>query len=135
MPVGVKAPSSLSSRVVHHENLNSEVNLHWILLINFNFLRHPRILYCWKAIAKYRNVHARLCTLCLHACTYHSRSAKIIGSIHWIFLSNNFNFLHQPQILYCLEANAKYRNLHAHLCALHLHACTYCLKRATNFVS
>ena len=119
-----------------------EVSKHWTILSHFHFLHYPQIMHCLKANAKHRNMHACSCTLCshacilcLHACTYHSRSAKIIGSIHGIFLSNNVNFLPQPQILYCLKANAKYKNLHVHLCALHLHVCTYCSRRTTNFVS
>ena len=59
-----------------------------------------------------------------HACTFNSRSGNIVFIIHWILLSK-FNFLHHPQILNCLKSIAKYRNMHARLCALHLHACTY----------
>ena len=33
------------------------VSIHWTLLSNFNFLHHPQIMFCLKAIDKYRNVH------------------------------------------------------------------------------
>ena len=60
-----------------------------------------------------------------NACTYCSEILKIIVSIvHWTLLSN-FHLLHHPQTLHCLKAITKYRNVHAYLCALRLHACIY----------
>ena len=52
-----------------------------------------------------------------------------LQSIHWTLLSN-FNILHLSQILHCLKAIVKYRNMHARLFALRFHACTYCCIRA-----
>ena len=100
------------------------VRIQWTLLSNFHFLHHPQILHCLKAITKYKNVHAHLCALCLHACTNYYRREKISVSIHLTFLSN-FHFLHHLQILHCLKAITKYRNMHVCLCALRSHACTY----------
>ena len=40
------------------------------------------------------------------------QQCEIVVSIHRTLLSN-FHFLHHPQILHCLEAIAKYRNVHA----------------------
>ena len=100
------------------------VSIHSTLLRNFHFLHSYRILHCLKTIAKYRNVNACLFALCLHAYTYCSRSWKIVVSIHWTLLSN-FHFLHHPQILHCLKAIEKYRNMHAHLCTWSSYACTY----------
>ena len=90
----------------------------------FFFFRHPQILHCFIAINKYRNVYERLCALCSHACTYHLRRAKIFLSIHWTLMSK-FYFLHHPRIQHCLKAITKYRNVHACLCLLCLHAYTY----------
>ena len=93
-------------------------------LSKFYFLHHPQILPCLKAINKYKKVHAHLCALCSHACVYHLRRAKLFVSKHSTILSN-FNFLHHSQILHCLKAITKYKNMHACLCALRSHACTY----------
>ena len=103
-----------------HAHITPEVqkiigSIPWTLRGYFNFLPH-----CLKAIAKYRNVHARLCTLCLHACTYHSRRAL---RIHWTLLSN-FHFLHHPQIMHCLKAIAKYGNMPVYANCAHMHAHT-----------
>ena len=105
------------------------MSIPWTLLSNFYFLHHPHILTCLKAIAKYRNMHAPLYTLCSHACTYHSRSGKIIGSIHSTLLSN-FHFLHRQQILHCLKAIAKYRNIYAYIVLACMHIS---LKKCKNF--
>ena len=37
--------------------------------------------------------------------------------MHWTLL-RIYYFLHHPQMLHCLEAITKYRNMHAHLCLL-----------------
>ena len=100
------------------------VSIHWTLLSNINFLHRPQILHCFKAIKKYRNAHAHLCAWCSHACSYHSRILKILVSIY-LTLLRNFYFLQHTQILYCLKAITKYRNVHEHLCALRSHACTH----------
>ena len=105
------------------ESVNIVVSIHWTLPSNFHFLHHSQTLHSLKTIAKYRNMDAHLCVLCQHACKYCYRSAEIILSIHWTLLSN-FNFLCHPQILHCLKAMDKYRNIHALLCALCSHACT-----------
>ena len=97
--------SIISSYIIHR-------SIHWTLLANFHFLHHHKILHCLKAIDKCRNMHPHLCALCLHACTYCSRSVKIILSIHWTLLSN-FHFLHHPKILHHSKAITKYRNMHA----------------------
>ena len=110
------------------------VSIHWTLLSNFNFLHYSQILHCLKTIAKLRNMHARLFALCSHACIYYSTSAKIIVSIHWNLLGD-FHFLHHRQILDCLKAIDKYRDVHAHLCALCLHVCMYCSRRVKIVVS
>ena len=69
-------------------------------------------------------MHASLCTLCSNACTYHTRRAKIIFSLHWTHLIN-FYFLHHPQILYfliaianeemCMHVYAYFACMHAHI--------------------
>ena len=105
------------------ESANFFVRIHKTLSSTFNFLHCSQILCCLKTIAKYRNVHASLCTLCLHACKYCSGSVNIIVSIHWTLLSI-FHFLHYPQILHCLKYIEIYRNMHAHVCPFCLHACT-----------
>ena len=58
------------------------VSICWTLLSHFNFLHHPQILPCLKSITQYRKLHVHLCAICSHACTYYSRSAKILVSIH-----------------------------------------------------
>ena len=110
------------------------VSKYWTLLSNFCLLHHPKVLHCLKTIAKYRNMHACLCTLHLHACTYRSKSVKIIVSLHWTILSN-FHFLYHPQIMCCLKYIIKYRNEHVYLCPLCLHACTSCSRSGKIFVS
>ncbi len=113
---------------------SAKIVVHWSLLRKFHFVDHPKIMHCSKANAEYKNMHAQLCTLLLHACKYRSRSAKIIVSIHYTILSH-FNFLHHPQILFSSKSNVKYRNLHVHICKLHLHACTYCSRSTKIIVS
>ena len=119
--------------IFHHIPNFSKPSIRF-LLSNFNFIHPPQILHCLKAIDKYRNVHAHLCVLCSHAWSYCSRRAKIVVSIHWTLLSS-FYFLHHPQIMLCLKAITKYRNVHAHLCVLCSHAWRYCSRRAKIVVS
>ena len=65
-------------------------------------------------------MHAHVFALCLYACTYCSKSEKIIVNIHWTILSN-FDFPHHPQIMHSLKAITKYRNMHAHCACIHAH--------------
>ena len=109
--------------IYHSRRVKKFVSIRSTLLSNLNFL-HQQILHCLKAINKYRNMHVHLCALCLHACTYRSRSAKVFCSIHCTLLSN-FHLLHHSRILHCLKTITKHRNVHAPLCALYSHACTY----------
>ena len=51
--------------------------------------------------------------------------SNIVVIIHWT-LQGNFNFLHHSQILQCLKTISKCKSMHAGLCTLHFHACTYC---------
>ena len=113
---------------------NFFVSIPWTLLSNFHFVHHWQILHCFKFTTKYRSVHAPLCALHSHACTYCLRNPKIAVSIHWTLLSN-FNFLQHLQIRHCFKAITKYGNMHAHLCALYSHACTYCSRSGKIFVS
>ena len=66
------------------------VSIHWTLPSNFHFLLHSQIWHCLKTIAKYRKMHAPLCSLNHKYC---SRSAKIIECIHWTLLSNFIFFI------------------------------------------
>ena len=49
-----------------------------------------------------------------HCTPIHAHITPDLQSLYvcWTLLSN-FHFLHHPQILTCLEAIAKYRNMHA----------------------
>ena len=96
------------------------VGIHLTLPSNFNFLHHNQILNCLQTIDKYRKVHARLCTLCSHACTYCSISA------------NNFNFLHHPKILQSLTDMVIFLNMHANI---YLHSAFMCIVLACMHIS
>ena len=40
----------------------------------YESMLYPQCMHCLNAIAKYRNMHACLSALCLHACTYRSEN-------------------------------------------------------------
>ena len=96
----------------------------WTLLNNFNFLHHPQILPCLKAINKYRNVHTYLHMLCtLYVCMrvlitpfgcILDISLLIVPSFGkiWLHLAKLWGFVD------CTKLSAYF-----HLLCMHTHTC------------
>ena len=57
-------------------------SIHWTPLGNFNFLHHPKIQHCLKAITKYRLTHACVCILCECCVCIHTHRLPKIFLVH-----------------------------------------------------
>ena len=133
-----------------HRSAEIVLSIHWSHLRIFYFLHHTQVLHCLKVIRPiiemcvhiyaYLELAGATCpsfqpirgvwwafspTLWVFELVPTAfESAKIVMSIHWT-LPSNFIFLHHSQILHSLKTIAKYRNVHACLCTLRSHICTY----------